>query len=356
MDTLLSRWTDRGSASGQAADASAAPQEDAVLALAREVLHSLEQFIISSPDLDTRRFLQRVRDTAAGLTPGADPGAIQLSRNWAGTSLQIFAELQRRCVSERETEMWRLLRAFSESAEAQQARAADLVDGLRDRHSHMRQLVTTADIRATRYQIEEHLTAAKQMVEEKSRRDKEGVQSLYRQVERLESALAEVRGQANFDSLTGVLHRGSLHQQLAGFLSENKPCSVAVMDVDSFKTINDTLGHAVGDKLLGMVAEQLQRVARSTDLVARISGDEFCFVAIGASPEQLAQRLAGAVARRHIRMDMDDRAISVLMSLSVGIAASELNDSVDRVLNRADQALLIAKRGDKGSIRLARRA
>src|SRR6266550_8330584 len=93
-----------------------AEQAAAALALARELLHSVEQFVISTPDLDTQRFLQRMRGTAAGLTPQADAPTIHLYRKWVGQALGAFAGLQRKYIADREEEMWRLLDSCANAA------------------------------------------------------------------------------------------------------------------------------------------------------------------------------------------------------------------------------------------------
>ena len=169
----------------------------------------------------------------------------------------------------------------------------------------------------------------------------------------LQAELAAVRGQARYDALTRIFHRGAFLESLGRLLAEGKPCSLAFLDVDDFKTINDTLGHTIGDRLLTVLADQLRRGMRTTDVAARYGGDEFCFLGPGLNAEQLAQRLAGAVARRHVRLELEERTCSVLLSVSVGIAQSKLGDTPEELLERADQALTRTKRGSKGGIQIA---
>jgi diguanylate cyclase len=326
---------------------------DAALALAREVLHSVEQFVISTPDLDTSRFLHRVRGAAAGLTPQADPATIVLYREWAKQSLGAFGGLQQRYVGEREDEMWRLLNTYVQNSSLGQSRSEDLLRQLQQSHERMKQAVALPDLREAREQIEAELTETRKLVQQKEQEDKERIAALTRQVTQLEKALAAVRGQAKYDVLTGIFHRGAFQDRFREFIENATPCCVAVIDVDNFKTINDTLGHPVGDRILAVVGESLKRITRSTDVCARFGGDEFCFLTPGRNTEQVVQRLAGAVARRHVRLELEERHIQVLLSMSVGIAASVPGDGTDTLLDRADQALLTAKREGKGGIRIA---
>ncbi|HEU4754664.1 MAG TPA: GGDEF domain-containing protein, partial [Armatimonadota bacterium] len=203
--------------------------------------------------------------------------------------------------------------------------------------------------------LEDEVRRAQKLVELKERQDRERIAALQRQVTRLEAALASVRGQADFDTLTGVYHRGVFDQRLQGYLEAENPCTLALIDVDNFKTINDTLGHTVGDRILALLGENIHRVARSTDLAARYGGDEFAFVAVGFTAEQIAQRLSGAVARRHVRMELDEgeRIIQVLLSTSVGITTSRRGDTPHSLIQRSDQAMLAAKKAGKGGLRIA---
>jgi len=328
-------------------------QAEASLALARELLHAVEQFVISTPDLDSSRFLHRIRGTAAKLTSDVEPGNIQVFRQWIGNALRAFGSLQKSYISEREAEMWRLLDAYSRTTDITLHREHQLVSQIQGAHERMRELVSLQDIRQARAELESEIQRVQRAVNVKAQEDKERTTALGREVARLESALASARGQANYDVLTRVYHRAIVDDRLRALLKDGKPVSFALMDVDNFRTINTTLGHAVGDKVLSMVGDQLHRISRSTDTAARYGGDEFAFLAVGGTTEQLAQRLAGAVARRHVRLEIDDRTCSVLLSLSVGISASSPGDTFDVVLERASRALSVVKAGGKGGILLA---
>jgi diguanylate cyclase (GGDEF)-like protein len=328
-------------------------QTAAALALSRELLHSVEQFVISTPDLDTARFLQRLRGTAAGLIPGIDIPTTRLYQEWVRKALGTFASLQRRNVVEREDEMWRLLDAYARCAALGQQASTSLTTALLESHERMREAARLPDLQTARERLEEELKQSERLAEQKAREDKERLTALGREVSRLQAELAAVRGQARYDALTKIYHRGAFLECLSQLLAEGKPCGLAFMDVDNFKTINDTLGHPIGDRVLMVLAEQLRRGMRTTDAAARFGGDEFCFLAPGLNMEQLAQRLVGAVARRHVRLELEERVCSVLLSVSVGIAQSRLGDTAEELLERANQALMQAKQTGKGGIQCA---
>jgi diguanylate cyclase (GGDEF)-like protein len=124
---------------------------------------------------------------------------------------------------------------------------------------------------------------------------------------------------------------------------------VAALDVDHFKRINDTHGHAVGDAVLQQLAQLLRHRLRSADLLARTGGEEFLAVLVGSTPQQAAEiceRLRLAVAEH------DWAAITpgLAVRISVGIAGGTPPLAADTLLNRADHALYAAKRGGRNRV------
>ncbi len=156
-----------------------------------------------------------------------------------------------------------------------------------------------------------------------------------------------LRDKADRDALTGLGHHGAFHAHLprARAHAEGARLAVLYVDLDRFKAVNDTHGHAEGDRLLVAVAGAMQRVLRGRDLVFRIGGDEFAVLAeVGGDDEALAlgTRLRQAV--------LDDTGTS----LSLGVAVAGPGDSDTSLLARADEALYLVKRDGRGDVRLAR--
>jgi diguanylate cyclase (GGDEF)-like protein len=142
------------------------------------------------------------------------------------------------------------------------------------------------------------------------------------------------------DDLTGLANRRRLELGLTEGLATGA-MQVALLDLDDFKQVNDSLGHAVGDLLLVAVAERLRRAAGPDALVARMGGDEFAVLLTGTTAEQadaLVARLAGSL-HEPVRADGHD----LLVGVSIGIADCTGTDSPVEVLRRADVAMYAAK-------------
>jgi len=160
--------------------------------------------------------------------------------------------------------------------------------------------------------------------------------------------------QAEIDALTGIANRASFARQLAQALSDpratSKGVAVLLIDLDDFKTVNDTLGHAAGDALLVETARRLGETVRPGDVVARLGGDEFAVIARGVGNRQgsllMAHRLLRALCRPTI---IDGR--SVLCSCSIGVAEAALDGSgADELLRDADLALYASKRAGRARV------
>lgn len=151
---------------------------------------------------------------------------------------------------------------------------------------------------------------------------------------------------AKHDALTGLANRREALAQLEGeqhrYLRNGRPFSVLLMDVDLFKTINDTHGHHVGDELLVLVADTLRAQSRKIDTLSRWGGEEFLALLPETEPEeavQLANRIREAIAGASIEVDKTP----VRATISIGVAGIRHSESLDRLLQRADEALYRAK-------------
>jgi diguanylate cyclase (GGDEF)-like protein len=158
---------------------------------------------------------------------------------------------------------------------------------------------------------------------------------------------AELAHLATHDPLTGALNRRTLERVFRRLtevaVRSNSAVGVLAVDLDRFKSVNDDYGHAAGDELLRRVAETLAQTVRSTDIVARIGGDEFV-VLLAEVGTQEAEEIA---ARVYTTLGDSAFAIAEGVALtaccSVGVAIAGPDDVIDTALARADGALYVAK-------------
>jgi diguanylate cyclase (GGDEF)-like protein len=159
----------------------------------------------------------------------------------------------------------------------------------------------------------------------------------------------ELAFMATHDSLTGLPNRtlilDRVEQMLVRSRRNHTPVAALFIDLDNFKSINDTLGHDAGDELLRAVAARLDGVVRATDALGRLGGDEFVVIAedlsLAAGPELVAERLLEAL-KQPFTLGAPDGATTVMVTASVGIAAGERTSAGD-LLRDADIAMYRAK-------------
>jgi diguanylate cyclase (GGDEF)-like protein len=162
---------------------------------------------------------------------------------------------------------------------------------------------------------------------------------------KLSVMVTELNRAARTDGLTGLTNRKAFFEEAEDVIAQDKPTSNALLfiDVDHFKSINDTFGHAIGDAVLRELAAVMRSSVREKDLVARLGGEEFAILLIDADRSeamQVAERIR--VNARNVRRAVDaiDRAITV----SMGLCLPEPGQNLEDILLKADQGLYAAKR------------
>ncbi len=177
----------------------------------------------------------------------------------------------------------------------------------------------------------------------------------------LRKSISALRGKAldlhrrvDTDAFTGLVnHAGILTILKQGIAKAGgRPLSVIIADVDVFKSINDTYGHLIGDKVLQGIAGRLRSAARCGDVVGRYGGDEFLIV-LKNTPARTARGIAERMRARvgDEPLDLDGRAVRV--TLSAGVGTARATDDGERLIGRADAALYRAKRAGRNRVMTA---
>ncbi|MFA9444534.1 putative bifunctional diguanylate cyclase/phosphodiesterase [Egicoccus sp. AB-alg6-2] len=156
--------------------------------------------------------------------------------------------------------------------------------------------------------------------------------------EQAQQAQRSLAHQATHDALTGLANRRQVAELLGAHDLEG---AVLFLDIDRFKQINDSLGHAIGDALLIEAAERLRASVRPEDTVARMGGDEFVVLLPGADLP-LAQTIADRILQR-LRVPFEVVGHRLYTTVSIGIALMDATDAADEILRAADVALYRAK-------------
>ncbi|MBX9634124.1 MAG: diguanylate cyclase, partial [Magnetospirillum sp.] len=163
--------------------------------------------------------------------------------------------------------------------------------------------------------------------------------------------------QANYDALTGLPNRAlfmdRLTQAVRQGTRERKKFALMFLDLDGFKKVNDTLGHAAGDLLLQQTAARLTECMRSSDTLARLAGDEFTCILSGIRDREDASMVAAKILERLSEpFDLDGRAAHIRGSIGIAIFPDNAADGGD-LLKMADKAMYSVKKSGKNNFEFA---
>jgi diguanylate cyclase len=182
---------------------------------------------------------------------------------------------------------------------------------------------------------------------------KKKVEAAEVELAKLHRELDRVSAQARHDPLTGALNRQGLdeavNREISNVKRKETPLCVALLDIDNFKKLNDTLGHAAGDVALAHLSAVTREVIRPQDTVARYGGEEFVILL----PDTLLEK--GIEAMTRLQRELTKRFFlagteKVLITFSAGVAQVAMNESGQEAIKRADQAMYLAKRAGKNRV------
>jgi diguanylate cyclase (GGDEF)-like protein len=159
--------------------------------------------------------------------------------------------------------------------------------------------------------------------------------------------------QAFHDSITSLANRALFHDRVTHALErqerDQKPIAVLFVDLDDFKTVNDSLGHAAGDQLLAEVGERLKGVLRAADTAARLGGDEFAILledgGEGIMAADVAERIKAMLVEPFL---LEGKEVFVRASIGIAVADGDRRGDTEELLRNADVAMYMAKERGKG--------
>ncbi|GHC10572.1 GGDEF domain-containing protein [Thermomonas carbonis] len=162
--------------------------------------------------------------------------------------------------------------------------------------------------------------------------------------EQLELANADLHEQVRLDALTGLANRRALGAALELALEGDDACCVALLDIDHFKAVNDTHGHAAGDDVLVQVANTMRAASAGHGLLARHGGEEFAWVLPGVGLDQAVLQC------EYLREAVKFASAALPVTISIGVASVQPGDIIASLLQRADTALYAAKHAGRDRV------
>jgi diguanylate cyclase len=304
--------------------------------------------------LKTREFRSRLQAYRERLA--ASDGKRDFAR-YSTECLQLcedYFKRSRKYLLERESEFAEVINYLREAVGRLSGDSNSFTTQLTQSSERMERLADIEDIRELKKRISNEVQQLKRNIEEKKEKDAASFSRLSKRVELLQQSLEETREEAALDGLTGISNRRTFERTLQQWMAERKSSGrtfvLAILDLDNFKSINDTRGHQVGDRVLLCAARFFGKSIRQNDFLARFGGEEFVILVDGLNASQahakfteMLQRLAASSYDYEIAGGV----ASISFTASCGVAECGSEESGDSLLKRADEALYEAKKTGK---------
>jgi diguanylate cyclase len=307
--------------------------------------------ILDIEDLGARRVHESLDQTLARVRAEAPPDAVAAEADRTRRETLVYANEERRYLAERDAELKRIIALLTDGLAALGEGNASHNRRLLDNGARLEAVSQLGDIVKMRRAIADEVRELRSAVAEKQAADAARSAELDREVSSLRKDLESARTAATTDPLTGAANRAAFQDELTRLAdiaaAGGEGFALVMFDIDKFKDVNDTYGHAVGDRVLMAFAAFCRENVRRGDVVARWGGEEIAVLLPSASlraAHAKAQRMIKTLARRSWSID---GAQKVTFTASAGVAAWTRGDTPDKMVERADQALYAAKRGGR---------
>ena len=321
------------------------------------LMEVLEQLAPESDigELDT--FRSRIREyrivindpRRRGEMPEVTDACIGLCRSYLEGSRLYHAE--------REKELTELITILRDAAKLSVGDSAEFHAQVMASSDRFIKISELENIRELRKRMGEEVGNLRRAVVEKQQKDEQAYAQLTLRVETLQKKLAEMEVEATLDPLTKVGNRRRFQSALSRLVSNahqsGGQLSLAMLDVDHFKHINDTHGHPIGDRVLLAVAQCIAKGVRGSDVVARYGGEEFAVLLPNAGAGEVEPRfkqLLLDIAASAYEYDVLGRKERVRFTVSCGLVDLEQGENEDALVKRADEALYEAKKKGRNRV------
>ena len=317
----------------------------------------LSDFKPDADEKDMQQFVASIDDFRAQI---AASGHEQEVRSLVASSVRVceqFLKRSRHYYATREHELTEMIGILREVAQLIAGDSAEFNSQMRVTTERFKGIALLDDIRELKKNLTDEANALQKTIENKRKKDENALSALTQKVETLEAHLVEAEEQAAIDALTRIPNRGTFDRSLARMVkaarASKTPLSLAMVDIDDFKKINDVHGHPIGDRVLLCAAQWLTSAVRHTDVVARYGGEEFGIIlsdADLAAGETRFRAVIAQIASRSFEYEVEGETRSVRFTMSCGMAQLAGSETDQDLVQRADQALYDAKKAGRNRV------
>jgi diguanylate cyclase len=326
---------------------------DALQTLAERLLDLLVEHVPDDVTVNTEAFRSQLTAKRDELRHEEDAGRVTVLTCAIADDCADFLDRTRTYHSDREGELAELVLMLREAVDAVRGNSLKFEKDLLRSTVEMGRMVQLDDIRELKRALSQEVQTIRTAVAERQKSDAKHFETLTTRVQTLEQSLVKARAEAATDALTQLPNRGAFDVAVKEWVSRaahhGQVFTVAMVDLDGFKRINDTYGHPVGDRVITTMAQLLRGAIGEGEFVARFGGEEFALLLTARSASKARDRMTALLdgLPPSFEYQQDGHRRFVSFSFSGGVTAWVAGDTPESIVKRADEALYDAKRRGK---------
>ncbi|MFN8557727.1 MAG: GGDEF domain-containing protein [Dehalococcoidia bacterium] len=306
-------------------------------------------------EVDARRYHEHLDAAIGALETARTSAAVRMIEQRLAEDVSCHVREQEDLLQAREDEFNRTVALLADAVVQMRDSGESFTNDLIERSERVDRLTSIDDLRQLRARLKQEMADLRDAAQAQRDADARQIAALSSKVSALETRLAVAVTQSNQDPLTGLSNRAAWDQRMAQLQvrleSGDHAAALAMIDLDNFKVINDTRGHAAGDAALIDFADLCRQAFGADDFVARFGGDEFAVLLAAPSPDHAVEHMDRLIASvRRLGASPDHTPFTI----SVGLAHAVAQDTAQSLVRRADQALYAAKRAGRDRLVVAR--
>lgn len=324
--------------------------------LITRAMTALRSIVSAFDDPEDVPLLAEIDQLMARLADDNGPDRPEQIGNECVQRCEVVAERIRRRRAERRREMTTIVTLVRDAVSAVESEMTSLHSSIEQSTDRFEAIAKIEDPAVLRQLLVTQVAVLKKVTADRRAAWEARQRQFQDQMDHLEQQLIASKREASLDALTGAANRGSFDRECqARIQTANSRFVLAMLDMDNLKQINDTHGHAVGDRALIALARGLRRNLRDDDFIARLGGDEFAVLANNLSLRQAEIRFGATIARVFATQEGDEP-LACVPTVSCGLAEFSAGDTFASLYERADGALYAAKRIGKNRVAIKERA
>jgi diguanylate cyclase len=344
--------------SPQAADL---PMDNELQGLYLDTIHNLLLFLKDSAldihEIGSEHFKSVLNDIKIKYNEEVKAKKLELYFKKQSEGIGDYLQRQKAYLGDREKELRDIIDLLSKAMTGLGSDNQTFYRRVFDHSEKLEQITLLDDIKKIKNALKTEVEQIKETVQTQKKQERLKIEKLAIQVDSLKGELEKTQVQLQTDALTGINNRKALDSYLEDRVErcnlQGASFAVLMLDIDDFKSINDTYGHLIGDRVLLAFATKCKSSIRADDFIARYGGEEFIILLPGASlrnAKKKAKQICKLLAAAQYADDSAGPGHFLSATVSIGVSTLQIGDTPATVIERADKALYFAKKSGKNRV------